>query len=557
MYQPVQQLSEWPILKISRDSDRILNEVIEESIKSIKAEYNTTTKLRKQLAKALHKEKIRIKTEPWRVDPKDERKFWNRIKKDLYDSDPAKVSDEVAGQVADKLLREIVSRYTIEISGNFDPRFYRFAKRVLPFVFSRMLNAFTGKLSGIIKPNKELVNKRLFVRGPIDQVRNLSQQGTLILLPTHFSNLDSIMVGFGMDSIGLPAFQYGAGLNLYNSKFFGFFMNNLGSYRLDRRKKNSIYINTLKAFSRINILNGAHTLFFTGGTRSRSGSIEEHLKLGLLGTVIEAQRKHIEAAKANGGEAKKLYVVPLTMSYHFVLEAKTLIDEYLKRKGKELYITIDDEFTSLYKIFKFMSQAFSKSSSIVLSLGEPMDVFGNKLDADGKSLDKNGQPLDIAKYFISDGAIKEDAQREREYTNMLGDELLKKFYKYNVAFSSHLVAFVAFELITRKYPDADIFTILRLPEEDWEISYAEFYDKMELALAKLKELESEEKILLAEHMNRPVEEVIQHGVKNIGIYHSKEPLKIIEDGLTVISEDIKLLYFYHNRMRGYELEKYF
>ena len=31
------------------------------------------------------------------------------------------------------------------------------------------------------------------------------------------------------------------------------------------------------------------SLFFPGGTRSRSGGIEKHLKLGLLGTALDAQ----------------------------------------------------------------------------------------------------------------------------------------------------------------------------------------------------------------------------------------------------------------------------
>ncbi|MBK7506162.1 MAG: 1-acyl-sn-glycerol-3-phosphate acyltransferase, partial [Bacteroidetes bacterium] len=153
---------------------------------------------------------------------------------------------------------------------------------------------------------------------------------TLILVPTHFSNLDSIMVGYGMDMVGLGAFQYGAGLNLFNSKLFSFFMSNLGPYKLDRRKKNSIYLETLKTYSRTTILHGAPTLFFPGGTRSRAGNIEKSLKLGLLGTVIEAQR--IQFEKNPNNLAKKLFIVPITTSYHFVLEASSLMEENLKKR---------------------------------------------------------------------------------------------------------------------------------------------------------------------------------------------------------------------------------
>ena len=402
MLEPVAKVSDWPILEISRKRDEIMEHVIEDSIQHLMEAFPKSGEIREVIARTLYLEKIRIKNEPWKVDPKDERKFWGKIKEGLFKSDPAKTDKEQANEVALKLLREIVARYTLEITGNFDPRIYSMAKRILPHVFARMLNASTGRIKGIIKP-RNMLDDRLFVTGPIDKIRRLSQTGTLILLPTHFSNLDSIMVGFGMDMIGLSSFQYGAGLNLFNSRMLGFFMGNLGAYKLDRRKKNPIYLETLKSFSKVNITNGAHTLFFPGGTRSRSGSIEKRLKLGLLGTVIEAQRMHYERAEAGGLPAKKLYILPLSISYHFVLEAKTLIEEHLKRTGKEFYITIDDEFSSFYKLSKFFWQTFAKTSEITLSLGEPMDIFGNDISEAGESIDRFGNVVDLKRYFMTRG----------------------------------------------------------------------------------------------------------------------------------------------------------
>lgn len=74
----------------------------------------------------------------------------------------------------------------------------------------------------MLHPQEKLKDK-LIVAGPVEKLRNLSLKGTVILVPTHFSNLDSAIIGFGMDYIGMPAFQYGAGLNLFNSKFFSFY----------------------------------------------------------------------------------------------------------------------------------------------------------------------------------------------------------------------------------------------------------------------------------------------------------------------------------------------
>ncbi|MCO5279209.1 MAG: 1-acyl-sn-glycerol-3-phosphate acyltransferase, partial [Saprospiraceae bacterium] len=106
--------------------------------------------------------------------------------------------------------------------------------------------------------------------------------------------------------LGIPGPAYGAGLNLYNYGPAAYFMNRLGAYRVDRRKKSVIYLTTLAGMSKLAIQNGTHSLFFPGGTRSRSGTLEDKLKLGLLNSVIESQRAIYEE-----GRDEKVYVVPL------------------------------------------------------------------------------------------------------------------------------------------------------------------------------------------------------------------------------------------------------
>ena len=120
-------------------------------------------------------------------------------------------------------------------------------------------------------------------------------------------------------------------------------MNSLGAYKVDRRKKNLPYLETLRMYSNVAIQKGAHSLFFPGGTRSRSGMIEKQLKLGLLSTAIEAQRNlYLE----NNPGARKIFVVPVTLNYHFVLEAPELIEDYLQVKGQDRYFAEQDNHGS-------------------------------------------------------------------------------------------------------------------------------------------------------------------------------------------------------------------
>lgn len=546
----IPNIKDWPIARISRHQDEILDDVIEESIKHLE-EYKPVSK-RDLIAKAVYLERIRIKSDPWVVDPEDEPEFWGKIKKKLSSYDPNTTDSEKMDNLEDALLRSIVRRYAEEIINNFDPKLYWFAKQTLPIFFGRLLNASDGGIRAILKPKTSIADK-LFVTGSIDKVRRLASKGTVILVPTHFSNLDSMIIGYGMDMIGLPAFQYGAGLNLFNNRIFGYFMGNLGAYRLDRRKKNEIYIETLKAYSRMNVYKGANTIFFPGGTRSRSGTIDSNLKLGLIGTVIDAQRMHFKNQQP-GEDAGKIFILPLTVSYHFVLEAASLISEHLSRTGKEQYLLPEDQFLSYKSILKFFWGLFASSSDITLSLSDPMDVFGNQVDDEGNSIDKFGNPVEIKKYFVSRGEITKDDQRDQVYTQMLGDIILDKFKTGNTVYSSHLVAFVAFEIIQKRYESTDLFTVLRTPEEEREIPWDEFVFACNRVRDELYRLNNQNKVKLAPHMTFDMEEIIDQGIKNVNTYHAVRPIYKNKDG-NISSEDLKLLYFYHNRLEGYELQK--
>ena len=51
-------------------------------------------------------------------------------------------------------------------------------------------------------------------------------------------------------------------------------MARLGAYNVDRRLRFDLYKEVLKTFSQVILENGLHSIFFPGGTRSRSGLIE-------------------------------------------------------------------------------------------------------------------------------------------------------------------------------------------------------------------------------------------------------------------------------------------
>jgi glycerol-3-phosphate O-acyltransferase len=118
------------------------------------------------------------------------------------------------------------------------------------------------------------------------------------------------------------------------------------------------------------------------------------------------------------------------------------------------------------------------------------------------------------------------------------------------------VAFVAFELIKSKNKKLDIFDLIRIPIEEIVLGYEEFKSACQMVLEKILELKNQGKIDIAPHLLNPMDELIAHGMDNVGMYHAKRPLIRDKEG-HVITEDISLLYFYHNRLHGYGLEKLF
>lgn len=545
----IPDMERWPIYRLLNDRKNLIEEIDDYTFQRILKLHGED--LDDVIAKTAYMERIRIKEEPWKVDPPQDHVFWRKISKKLFGKPDEQLSDEEKKAKEEELLRRIIHRYSDEIVGTFRIPTFQFARRFLTVLFNRLLNTAAGRNMKRIFGTKYKVYERLLTKGEVEKIRTLMTKGTVVVVPTHSSNLDSMLIGYAMDAIvGLPSFSYGAGLNLYNTGYTAYFMNRLGAYRVDRRKKNAIYLETLKAMSNLSIQRGTNSLFFPGGTRSRSGSLENKLKMGLLGTAMEAQRTNYQK-----GKKEKVFIVPLILSYHFVLEAKYLIEQHLSYTGKEQYVRSKDEFYSLRKILKFGWTFFSQPSEITLSFGKPLDVMGNFVDDDGNSFDRFGRLLNLEEYFQAEGEVTENLQREQEYTMMLAERLVERYHKENIVLTSHIVAYAAFNILRKLHAHLDLFGVLRLPPDEFVFPMEMMLEIVSQAREILIEMNKQGKIKLSNQVYFEPQKLLEDGVRNLGVYHIEKPL-IIEDG-SLASQDFKLLYFYHNRLDNYKLNKQF
>ena len=445
----------------------------------------------------------------------------------------------------------LIRRYSAEVHNEFSDRTYRFATRLLPGMLTRLLTA-TGPrelLAGDFDPTSRLV-----VEGPTDRILKLARNHTLVLAPTHLSNLDSPLLGFGIYRSGLPPFIYGAGLNLFTNPAMSFFMSRLGAYTVDRRKKHNLYKAVLKDYSVEAIGRGRHSLFFPGGTRSRSGRVESSVKKGLLGTAILAWQEGLRL----GRERPEVLVVPCTLSYALVLEASTLIEDALKDAGKSRYIISDDEFSEPRTIARFARKVLDLDASVVLRFGEPLDLMGNRVDDEGRSLDVDGTPIDRRRYVCdAEGNVITDPQRDRIYTGRLADRIVDAWHQDNIPLSTHIAAFAAWQLLKAKHPGLDTWQLVFLEGAERLLPQADLLAGIDRLMAALRKASSAGRIrepMLAAGVS-DTESILDHAVDRFGRFHTEPALTHTRDrGAKAVSVAPRLCLYYANRLVNYGFE---
>ena len=105
----IERIEDWPIYRLSKDRAEFIREIDEFTFKRLVSRHRKD--LSDVIVKTIYQERIRIKEDPWKVDPPNERQFWNKIskrliKKSLYRSDPE------AKATAEAILHKIIHRHS-------------------------------------------------------------------------------------------------------------------------------------------------------------------------------------------------------------------------------------------------------------------------------------------------------------------------------------------------------------------------------------------------------------------------------------------------------------
>lgn len=463
-------------------------------------------------------------------EAKDSLGFWRGLSRRI-----ARMSDSEKRDA----VTQIVRRYTEDVAGNFDPRVYDLSTHAVPRLITGIMRP--SELPRAMQPGENVVDRLLHVEGDIDRLRRLQADSTLVYVPTHSSNLDSVVLGRALVRANLSPTIYGAGKNLFTNPIISFFMHNLGAYRVDRRIRANVYKEVLKTYSQVMIERGYHSLFFPGGTRSRSNLIESHLKLGLAGSAVSAFSQNQVR-----GIPRRVCFVPTTINYELVLEAETLVEDWLKDEGKARFIIEDDEFSRIDRWVAFFRKIVSQDSACVIRFGDPIDPFGNPIDDEGCSLGPSGEAIDPGSYVQRRGTPTIDPARDAAYTQDLGEVLVDRYPRETVLMATALTAHVLFRRLVQATPGVDFFTRLRLRGEV-SMNREDLTREVGEARDRLATLEREGRVRLSREVrtHEPAA-LVDRALDVWNGYHSRTAAKDL--GVEITAEDPTLLLYYQNRM---------
>jgi len=445
-----------------------------------------------------------------------------------------------------KALNLFIEYYLKEINAGFRSYLFPILELILPVVINFLLYSLTFAQFFKNFLGQTLTRKKVIVRGNKNLIRSLDKKGALVFLPTHVSHIDSLIIAYALIKLRVKPPLWGAGLNLFTNFILSYLMNSVGCYKIDRRKKNVLYLETLKEYSTYQLSNKYNSLFYPGGTRSRSGAIETKLKLGLLGTITKA---FLNKVKENN-EISQIYIVPITLSYSIVPEAECLSYEnfFGKHAHRKMLQRLQIKFSKFFIELKRIFNLARLNSTVYCTFGDPIDPLGNKVNSEGKAIDSDGVPID----FKSSINIT-DQNLQKNITVKLGEIISDNFFKSSVILPTQVFLYSIVEYITLNNPELSEHEIVRLNPEENIVTIAQLKVRIKRIIQKLINIQKTKGMTLdALIKENNYDKIVELGINTYTKEYNASPISI--NGDYIIPKKIPLIWYYSDRIRTFLIE---
>ena len=208
----------------------------------------------------------------------------------------------------------------------------------------------------------------------LSRVRQIARQSPLILVPSHRSHVDYLLLSyiFYQQRLSMPLVAAGDNLSFWPA---GPVFRKSGAYFMRRSfGSDKLYALLFKTYVKTLVQEGYFQEFFIEGTRSRTGKFERP-RTGLLSIYLDCFLE---------GASEELYFVPISFNYEKVLEEKSYVQE-VKGATKE-----KEKVSDLFKLGRHLKH---RSGQVYVNFAEPLSL----------------------KEFVQEMGLKEDDSEENKH----------------------------------------------------------------------------------------------------------------------------------------------
>ncbi len=229
------------------------------------------------------------------------------------------------------------AKYADEIAADYSINYIEFLEWLLRWVWNNIYSGFYIDKEGL------------------ERVREAARKSSIILLPSHKSHLDYLVLSCIFYNNDLPPPHIVAGVNL---SFWplGHIFRRSGAFFLRRTiRGQKLYSAVFSTYLRKLMREGYVQEFFIEGTRSRTGKLLQP-KLGVLSMEIDAFAQ---------GVSEDLHLVPLSITYEKVVEEASYTKELGGDKKKK------EGFWELLKTPRFLKKKYGR---VYIQFAPPLSV---------------------------------------------------------------------------------------------------------------------------------------------------------------------------------------
>ena len=238
-----------------------------------------------------------------------------------------------------------------------------------------------------------------------------------------------------------------------------------------------------------------------------------------------------------------------------MLEAETLIDDYLRDEGQSRYIIDDDEASRPARVGKFVTALLAMDGQIHVRFGRALDPFGNEVDDEGRSLDPHGRVVDERRYvFDAEGRPGLDPARDRQYTRELGAAIVDRLHRSNTVLPTHITCFAVMQALVEQSGERDLYRVLRSRRVTEGLDAAELAERVARLLETLRQKAQAGQLGLPADLGGDAARIVASAERTLGLYHAPPPLERRGDRIHVGNP--ALVYYYRNRLAAYGLDPY-